>query len=145
MSVAAASPASAARGIRRARPFTVEEFYRLAQAGILGPNHQRLELIAGAILEPIPIGALHASAVTRISSIFSERLGQRFTIRSQNPVRLSEFSEPLPDITLLNYRADFYRNAHPTPSEVVLLIEVADTTLEFDTGDKARMYAEAGI
>ncbi len=145
MSAAVASGPTAARKARRARPFTVDEFYRMAQAGFFGPDHRRLELVGGEILEPMPIGPAHAAAVTRLHSMFSQRLGQRFIVRSQNPIRLGEFSEPQPDLTVLRYRADFYRDAHPKPEDVVLLIEVADSTLDFDLGDKARVYASAGI
>jgi Uma2 family endonuclease len=145
MSVAVASSASAAGKTRRPRPFTVAEFYRLSETGFFGPNHQRLELIEGDILEPTPIGPAHAAAVRRINLLFTQRLGDNYIVNCQNPIRLGEFSEPLPDISVLRYRADFYRNAHPKSEDVVLLIEVADSTLGFDLGDKARVYAEAGI
>jgi hypothetical protein len=145
MSVALPPPVPVAEPKRRVRPFTVEEFYRLSELGIFGPNHQRLELIEGKILEPMAIGPAHAAVVTRMQALFLHRLSQSFIVRSQNPVRLSEFSEPLPDLSVLRYRADFYQNAHPGPADVVLLIEVSDSTLEFDLVEKARVYAEAGI
>lgn len=130
---------------RRTRLFTVEEFYRLAETGFFGPNHQRLELLEGEILEPMPIGPAHAAAVTRIHFTFTQRLGESAIVRSQNPIRLSGVSEPLPDITVLKPHADFYRAAHPRPDDVLLILEVADSSLEFDLGAKARAYAEAGI
>jgi Uma2 family endonuclease len=145
MSAAVASGPSAARKARRPRPFTVDEFYRLAQTGFFGPDHKRLELVGGEILEPMPIGPAHAAAVRRINLLFTQRIGATYLVNCQNPIRLSEFSEPQPDLTVLRYRADFYRDAHPKPEDVVLLIEVADSTLDFDLGDKARVYAGAGI
>lgn len=145
MSVSVATPAPVTGKDRRARTFTVEEFYRLAEAGFLGPNHQRLELLEGEILEPMPIGPAHAAAVTRMHTTFAHRLGQKLMVRSQNPVRLSGSSEPLPDISILRPRADFYQHAHPKAEDVLLLVEVSDSTIEFDLGQKARVYAEAGI
>ncbi len=145
MSVAVASPTPAEGKTRRARPFTVDEFYRLAEGGFLGPNHPRLELLEGEILEPMPIGPVHAAAVTRLHSILTRRLGQGLIVRSQNPVRLTGVSEPIPDVAVLRYREDYYQSAHPRPEEVLLLVEVSDSTLEFDVGRKARAYAEAGI
>jgi Uma2 family endonuclease len=140
-----ASGPSAARKARRPRRFTVDEFYQLAQAGFFGSDHKRLELVGGEILEPMPIGPAHAAAVRRINLLFTQRVGAAYLVNCQNPIRLGEFSEPQPDLTVLRYRADFYRDAHPRPEDVVLLIEVADSTLDFDLGDKARVYAGAGI
>lgn len=145
MSSAVAPGPSATRKARRPRPFTVDEFYRLAQAGFFGPDHQRLELVGGEILEPLLIGPAHAAAVRRINLLFTQRVGAAYLVNCQNPIRLGEFSEQQPDLTVLRYRADFYREAHPRAEDVVLLIEVADTTLEFDLADKARVYASAGI
>jgi len=145
MIVTVAPPSTVVRRPRRTRAFTVDEFYRLAAAGFLGPNHQRLELIEGEILEPMPIGPAHAAAVTRIYSIFNKAVGNRFIVRSQNPVQLGQFSQPLPDISVVRQRDDSYRTAHPGAGDVLLLIEVADSTLEFDLGEKGRTYAEAAI
>ncbi len=145
MSVAVVSPAPEAGKTRRARLFTVEEFYRLAETGMLGSDHQRLELFEGEILEPMPIGPAHAAAVTRIHSALARRLSAGFIVRNQNPIRLSAVSEPIPDIAVLRHRGDFYRNAHPKAEDVVLVVEVSDSTLEFDLGQKAKVYAEAGI
>lgn len=145
MTVAVPSLAQDVEKVRRERLFTVDQFYRLAEAGVLGPDHQRLELIDGKILEPMPIGPAHATVVTQVHSILSLRLGPAFLVRSQNPIRLSEHSEPLPDVSVVHHRPDKYRAAHPKPEDVLLVVEVSDTTLEFDLGQKARGYAGAGI
>jgi Uma2 family endonuclease len=129
----------------RPKRFNVEDFYRMAEAGVLGQDHQRTELIEGEILELMPIGPSHAGHVLRVVTLFSQKLGGRYLINSQNPVRLGEYSEPIPDVSVVRCREDFYAGGHPGPEDVVLLVEVADTTLEYDLGRKARLYARAGI
>lgn len=126
------------------RPFTVDEYYRMAEAGILHED-DRVELIRGAIVEMSPIGSRHAARVDRLSTEFHTRLISRAIVRVQGPVRLSPNSEPEPDILLLRPRSDFYAAAHPGPADVLLLVEVADTSLEYDRGEKLALYAEAGI
>ncbi len=126
------------------RRFTVGEYHRLAEAGILSED-DRVELLEGEIFEMSPISSRHASCVDRLVQLFSERLGRRAIVRVQNPVRLSEYSEPQPDLTLLKPRADFYRAAHPQPDDVLLLVEVSETSGEFDRRVKLPLYATAGI
>jgi Uma2 family endonuclease len=126
------------------RRFTVGEYHRLAEAGILSED-DRVELLEGEIFEMSPISSRHASCVDRLVQLFFERLGRRVIVRVQNPVRLSEYSEPQPDLTLLKPRADFYKAAHPQPDDVVLLVEVCETSGEFDRHVKLPLYAKAGI
>jgi Uma2 family endonuclease len=126
------------------RRFSVEEYYLMAKAGILNED-DRVELIDGEIVEMAPIGSPHAGYVDRLNRLFTLRLGERGIVRVQNPVRLSEHSEPLPDLALLRPRDDFYATAHPGPADVLLLIEVADTSVDYDREVKARLYARAGI
>src|SRR3989441_8901672 len=114
------------------RRFTVDEYHRMGEAGILGYD-ERLELIAGQIVVREPIGARHASTVDRLNRLWTSRLGERAIVRIQNPVQFPEAdSELQPDILLLRPRDDFYAAGHPRVADVLLLIEVADTTLRLD-------------
>ncbi|HEV2124992.1 MAG TPA: Uma2 family endonuclease [Chloroflexota bacterium] len=124
--------------------FTVDDYYRLAEVGILKPD-DRVELIEGEIVRMSPIGSKHAATVERARRLFEGRLGDHVSVRSQNPVRLDRRSEPEPDLTLVRFRADYYAETHPTPRDVLLIIEVADTTLHYDRHVKALLYARAGI
>jgi Uma2 family endonuclease len=122
--------------------FTVAEYERMGEAGIFS-EEDRVELIEGEIVEMSPIGERHAACVDALSEMLREKLQRSVNIRTQNPVRLGEHSEPQPDIAILKRREDFYRNAHPTPEDVLLIIEVSDTTLEYDRQIKTPMYARA--
>ena len=124
--------------------FTVAEYERMGEAGVF---HQdaRLELIEGEIIEMSPISSRHAACVNFLSRFLNRTIGDIALVSIQNPIRLNDFSEPQPDVVLLQLRDDFYRGAHPTPADVLLIIEVADTTLEYDRQVKAPLYAKAGI
>ena len=124
--------------------FTVDEFYKMAEAGIFTED-DRVELLDGEIVEMPPIGSNHASCVDRLTQLLVSRLGGRAIVRVQNPVRLTETSEPQPDLALLAPRADFYAEAHPQAPDVFLLIEVAETSADFDRQVKAPLYARAGV
>ena len=126
------------------RRFTVDEYYRMAEAGILHAD-DRVELIAGEIVQMSPIGSPHAACVDRFTRVFGLQLGDRVILRVQGPVRLSPDSEPEPDIALLRPRPDFYAAGHPGPADVYLIVEVADTTLRYDRDVKVPLYAAAGI
>ena len=126
------------------RRFSVKEYYLMADAGILSPR-DRVELIDGEIVQMAPIGSYHAACVDTLSNLFREMLGRRVIVRVQNPVRLGERSEPEPDIALLRPRADAYRDAHPGPDDVMLIVEVSHSTVEYDRDVKTPLYAEAGI
>ncbi len=128
----------------RRRRFTVEEYYKLAEVGILAPD-ERVELLAGEIIKMAPIGSKHAGGVTQFAEEFSVRLGRRVTVRVQNPVRLSGGEEPEPDIAVLHRKDDGYASGHPGPEDVILLIEVADSSVGFDRRHKLPMYALHGI
>ena len=128
----------------RHRRFSVDEYYRMAEAGILHED-DRVELLDGEIIEMTPIGSLHAACVDRLNRIFVSACGDRAIVRVQNPVRLSTDSEPEPDLAILRPRADDYARAHPGPADVLLVIEVADSSLEYDRGRKAQAYARSGI
>ncbi|MGH2673982.1 MAG: Uma2 family endonuclease, partial [Actinomycetota bacterium] len=105
----------------------------------------RVELVDGHILEKPVIGSSHAGCVDALNRLFVRAVGDRAIVRVQGPVQLDEYSEPEPDLSLLRPRADFYRTSHPAPQEVLLIIEVSDTSAEFDRRVKAPLYARAGI
>ena len=127
------------------RRFTLDEYHRMGEAGILGED-DRVELIEGEIIEISPIGSRHAGTVARIHHLFSTRLGDRAVVWSQNPLLLVRHqSEPQPDVMLLAPRADFYAGALPEPPDVRLLVEVADSSLLYDRRTKFPLYARSGV
>lgn len=126
------------------RLFTVKEYHRMAEAGILRED-DRLELLRGEIIQMSPIGSRHAATVNRLVRVFTQKLGDRIILAAQNPVELDDYSEPQPDIALLRPRDDFYASGHPKPEDVLLLVEVADSTVKFDRTVKIPLYAEDGI
>jgi Uma2 family endonuclease len=131
--------------VLKTRRFTVDDYHRMGEAGILAED-DRVELLAGEIVEMSPIGPRHAGTVDRLTRLFSSRLGARVIVRTQNPILLrAEDSEPQPAIALLRPRADYYTRAHPEAQDVYLVIEVADTSLEKDREVKFPIYASAGI
>ena len=126
------------------RLFTVEEYHRMVQAGILNED-DRVELIEGEIVKMTPIGSRHAAAVKRLNRLFSQKAGTNFLVSVQDPIHLEEHSEPQPDLALLRPREDFYALAHPEPKDVLLVIEVAETSAEYDREKKVPLYARFGI
>jgi Uma2 family endonuclease len=129
----------------RRRRFSVEEYRRMGETGILADD-PRIELIAGSIVVREPTGSRHAGTVDRIGHLFFARLAGRAAVRIQNPVSFSgEMSELQPDLMLLRPRADFYVGGHPGAAAVLLLIEAADATLRLDRRVKIPLYARAGI
>jgi len=133
------------RGKRPARRlFNVDEYYRMAEAGIFGPD-ERVELINGVIIEMAAIGSRHAARTRRLMRWFDLRLGERAIVSVQSPVRLSTSAEPEPDIAILRPREDDYESSHPGPGDVLLLIEVADTSLSFDQRTKLPLYASENV
>ena len=126
------------------RRFTVAEYYAMADIGILAEN-DRIELLDGDLIVKAPIGVWHASSVDRLANTLPPLLQGRAIVSVQNPMRLNDNSEPQPDIMLLRWRDDFYQGGHPGPDDVLLLIEVADTSVDYDRSDKLSAYARAGI
>jgi Uma2 family endonuclease len=124
--------------------FTVEQYHRMHEVGVL-TDTDRVELIRGEIIQMSPIGTKHAACVMRLIDLFSQALGQRVLTNVQNPLKLANDSEPQPDVCLLKRKDDYYASAHPTPADVYLVIEVADTTIDFDRTSKMPLYAESGI
>ncbi len=126
------------------RRFTTDEYRRMAEAGILTED-DRVELVRGEIIEMPPIGSIHAGRVNRVSALFAARLGSRAVISVQNPIQLSDDSEPLPDIAVLRPRPDFYERSHPTPADTLLIVEVGGSLVDYDRRVKAPLYARARI
>jgi Uma2 family endonuclease len=123
--------------------FTVEEYNRLGEVGILGED-DRVELIDGEIIEMSPTGSPHSSCVVRLNRLLS-RGARDFMVRVQDPLVLGRKYEPVPDLALVWERADYYRASHPTAADTRLVVEVADTSILYDRNVKTGYYAEAGI
>ena len=126
------------------RPLSVADYDRMGEAGILGPD-DRVELIEGELIAMAPIGSYHAGAVGGLTYRLVEQVGRHALVWVQNPIRLDNHNEPQPDFALLRPREDEYRNALPGPADVLLIIEVADSSLAFDRTVKANLYARSGI
>ena len=124
------------------RRFTVAEYDRMAASGILTED-DCVELLDGEIDVMTPIGGRHAACVNRLNRLLGRQVGEAALVSVQHPVRLSTLSEPGPDIALLRPRADDYAQDHPSASDVLLLIEVADTSLDTDRAVKLPLYAQA--
>ena len=129
-------------GVQRYR-FTVDEFARMGEAGIFTED-DRVELIDGQILQMTPIGPAHAWIVDRLNELIMTRLAGRVHVRVQNPVRLDRHTEPQPDLVVAR-RSDAYAARHPEPGDVLLAIEVADSSLRYDRLEKAPRYARSGV
>ena len=124
--------------------FSVDDFHKMGEAGIFCED-DRVELIEGEIVDMSPIGNRHKSAVGRLDRLFQRSLPDNVVIQIQNPVRLGDESEPQPDVALLRWRDDFYAGVDTLPGDVYLLVEVAESSLAFDRGEKARVYAQNAI
>jgi Uma2 family endonuclease len=126
------------------RRFTVDEYECMVKAGIIHED-ERVELLDGEIVEMAAIGSRHMACVNRLTYRFGPFAPNRFILSVQNSVRVSESFEPQPDVVLLRLRPDFYVGAVSQPEDVLLIVEVADSSLGYDRGAKLRHYAEAGI
>ena len=123
---------------------TVHEYHRMAEIGLLAPD-ARVELIEGEIIDMAPIGSEHASVVDQLNHLLVRAVGERAIVRVQGSVRLSHITEPEPDVAVLRPRADFYRHEHPNGADILLLIEVSDSTLRYDRDVKVPLYAKHGV
>ena len=134
----------AAADLPRRHRLTVADYYRMAEVGILAPE-ERVELIDGEIIDMVPPGSPHAATVHYLTEVLVRAVEGRATVLVQNPVRLSAYSEPQPDLALLRRREDFYRERYPRADDVLLIVEVAATSLKFDRETKTPLYASHGI
>ena len=124
--------------------WTVSEFQRMGETRFLDPK-SRLELIDGEFFEMAPIGSFHAGTVGILDRLFAKVIADAAIIHVQSPIVLGEHSEPQPDLVLLRPRSDYYLNEHPRAGDVLLLIEVSDSTVRFDRKTKVPLYARHGI
>ncbi|MGH8934405.1 MAG: Uma2 family endonuclease [Egibacteraceae bacterium] len=124
--------------------FTVDEYERMGQVGIFGED-DRVELLDGEIVNMTPIGPLHAGTVNYLAELLFRRPAGRAIVIVQNPLRLAPYSEPQPDIVVARRRDDYYRLGHPTAGDILLAIEVSDSSLRTDRKIKVPLYAYAGV
>ncbi|MDZ7753974.1 MAG: Uma2 family endonuclease [Gammaproteobacteria bacterium] len=133
-----------AETLERLHRLTVADYHRMGEAGVFAPG-ARTELIEGAIIDMAPIGSTHAGALKRLNAAISRVVADKGVLSVQDPVVLGDLSEPQPDLALLRPREDFYARAHPRPEDVLLVVEVADTSVAFDRHTKLPLYARHGI
>ncbi|WP_110987533.1 Uma2 family endonuclease [Acaryochloris thomasi] len=126
------------------RRFTVQEYYRMTEQGILSPT-ERTELINGEIVKMAAKGTAHTSAVLLVQDVFKESLGRQVFVKSQDPIQLFNDSEPEPDVAVVKRDPLAYSTHHPIPEEILLVIEVADSSLKYDLETMAVLYARAEI
>lgn len=126
------------------RLISIDEYHRMAADGLFSED-DRVELIEGEIVEMNPIGNRHAAGVRRLSDRFQVSFGRDVLVDTQNPIRLGDWSEPQPDVAVLIRRQDYYADEAPTAGDVLLLAEIADSSMGYDRGVKAPLYAVEGI
>jgi Uma2 family endonuclease len=126
------------------RPFSVEEYNRMVEAGILG-KEDRVELIEGEILEMSPIGSRHMACVDRAAVLLLPPLVGKAIVRVQGAIRLGDFSKPQPDLILLEHRNDYYAPSEAVTRNAFLVIEVSDSSIRYDRGPKLRVYARHAV
>src|SRR5438128_749427 len=126
------------------RQFTVDEYQRMGEVGVFHPD-ERIELLQGEIINMSPKGPEHCASTSYAEDCFRAKVGDRALVRTQDPIHLDNHSEPEPDVVLATPHPKRYADHHPTPPEILYVLEIADTTLAKDRTVKARLYAEAGI
>jgi Uma2 family endonuclease len=126
------------------RSLTSADYYQMMESGIIREG-ERVELILGQIFTMAAKGTRHTVATTRLITELPMLIQRRAIVRCQEPITLPNNSEPEPDIAIVKLRSDDYINSHPSPADIILVIEVADSTIKFDRETKAPLYAAAGI
>lgn len=126
------------------RRFSIEDYHRMAEVGVLQPD-ARVELLDGRIFDKSTISPLHGGLVKRLGRLFNRVANGRWLVSTQNPLSLDDHSEPEPDVMLLKPAADDYIRRHPQPEDVFLLIEVSDSTLDYEREEKLPAYGRAGV
>ena len=126
------------------RRFTADEYQRMGETGILCED-DRVELMDGEVVAMTPIGPRHCACVDRTTRAMVTQAGETAIVRVQGSVRLDLFHEPEPDLVLLRPRADFYSSAHPGPADILLIVEIAQSSIDYDRDVKAAVYAKMGI
>lgn len=139
------SPINSAQTRTNRRLFTVDEYERMGRTGVLGPD-ERTELIEGEIIRVTPMGSRHAATITRLNRVFCRIAeSKKLVVASQSPAVLGSFNEPQPDLLILKWRKDDYFGALPKVEDVLLIVEVSDSTLPMDSNVKLPMYARQGV
>jgi Uma2 family endonuclease len=123
--------------------FTVDDYYKMIELGML-ENYEKAEIIEGELIKKMTVGNRHASIVDFLTKIFVRNVSDNILVRIQNPIRLSDFNEPEPDLVLSDL-TKYDGKRHPRPKEILLVIEVSDSTLKYDRDKKLPLYAEAEI
>jgi Uma2 family endonuclease len=126
------------------RKFTVDEYHNFIELGVFNPE-ERIELWEGEFVEMSPIGKRHAGIVAGLTAYLNHLFFKKLVVWSQNPIILSDFSEPQPDVCVLQGRDNFYKNESATANDVLLVVEVSDSTVRYDREIKFPRYAENGI
>ncbi|MGA1283716.1 MAG: Uma2 family endonuclease [Prochlorothrix sp.] len=126
------------------RLLSTEDYHRMVKLGILAED-EAVELINGQIFQKMPKGPAHSALCKRIEKLLETSLGDRALVRLQDPIALNPYSEPEPDVAVVQPSPSFYADRHPQPEEVYLLVEVADSSIDRDLGTKAELYAAAEI
>lgn len=124
--------------------FTVADYHGMAKAGIIRPE-ERVELIEGEIIQMSPIGHRHHVRVTRTNTLFVRAFGDRAIVSCQSSIELNRWTEPQPDLVVYKPRSDFYAAKKPTPDDVLLVMEISDTSLRYDRNIKIPLFAAAAI
>lgn len=124
--------------------WTLERYHRAIELGVLTEN-DKLELLFGKLIEKMPTGSPHAACLSKINLLFHRQFMEKYDLRRENPVTLPNESEPEPDFVVAYLKEDFYANGHPTPPDILIVIEVADSTIYTDRTIKSTAYALAGI
>lgn len=128
----------------RRRRFTTDDYHRMGEAGLFAES-SRVELIEGDVIEMSPVGSDHVGTVADLTMAIAPKVAGRAVLSVQSPIRLDPYSEPQPDLVVLRPRADRYRGGLPTPADVLLLVEVADSSVAYDRGTKLPLYARHGL
>ena len=123
---------------------SVDDYHRMGDAEIF-TDGARFELIEGELIDMSPIGSRHAGTVKRLNNLLKQAVGEQAIVSVQDPIVLGQHSEPEPDLALLHPRGDFYTDSHPQAEDVLLIVEVADSSLKGDLGVKVPLYARHGI
>lgn len=138
--------AELAPGEARLHLFTRKEYHALCESGVFGPEHEhKFELIKGRIVKMMSLGPWHVGTSIQLNELLTEAYRKKAFVSADNPVGLGNDSEPQPDFTILRWRDDRYKSAIPVAADVILLIEIADTSRAYDLGTKHDLYAEHGI
>lgn len=130
--------------IAQTKRFSLDEYHRLTELGFFHED-DRIELINGELIQMVSKGRPHETCLRRLWKELPKLVGDRATLQSQAPVTLPPNSEPEPDFAILQNRSDDYLSAHPAPTDVLLVVEVSDSSLDYDQVVKIPLYAKAGI